>query len=173
MLFVFPHFIMAAIPHVKCDVGSGRENEVLFCREVRLRDLYQYKDGSRERGQCLDRIAESANAVPTLWFKVNQRALRDKLNNLLKDYMSKRNKEERDTGISPEHRELDDLLQDMCERKQEAEATYTEKNLEKTKKIEEKRDAAEKIRHTSMKRLSETRKREGAESSSKLSEKKN
>ena len=23
---VFPHFIMATIPHVKCDVGSGREN---------------------------------------------------------------------------------------------------------------------------------------------------
>ena len=27
MPFVFPHFIMAAIPHVKCDVGCGRENE--------------------------------------------------------------------------------------------------------------------------------------------------
>ena len=146
--------------------------EVLFCREVRLRDLYRCKDGSRERGHCLDRIAESVNAVPTLWFKVDQRALRDKLNKLLKDYISKRNKEERDTGISPDHRELDDLLQDICERKQESEATYAEKNLEKAKKIEEERDAAEKIRRTSMGRLSETRKREGVESSSKLSEKK-
>ena len=27
MPFAFPHFIIAAIPHVKCDVGSGRENE--------------------------------------------------------------------------------------------------------------------------------------------------
>ena len=95
--------------------------EVLFCREVRLRDLYRCKDGSRERGHCLDRIAESVNAVPTLWFKVDQGALRDKLNKFLKDYISKRNKEERDTGISPEHRELDDLLQDICERKQESE----------------------------------------------------
>ena len=25
---VFPHFIMTAIPHVKCDVGSGRENAI-------------------------------------------------------------------------------------------------------------------------------------------------
>ena len=47
--------------------------------------------------------------VPTLWFKVHQRALRDKLNKLLKDFLNKRNKEERDTGISPEHRELDDM----------------------------------------------------------------
>ena len=107
------------------------DHEVLFCREVRLRDLYQYKDASRERGQSLDRVAESLNVVPTLWFKVDQRPLRDKLNKLLKDYISKRNKEERDTGISPEQRELDDLLQNIFERKQEAEATYAEKNLEK------------------------------------------
>ena len=29
MLLVFPNFIMAAIPHVKCDAGSGAENECL------------------------------------------------------------------------------------------------------------------------------------------------
>ena len=56
------------------------DHEILFCREVRLCNLYQYKDGSTERGQCLDRIAESLSAVPTIWFKVDQRALRDKLN---------------------------------------------------------------------------------------------
>ena len=66
----------------------------------------------------------------------------------MKDYISKRNKEERNTGISSEHRELDDLLQDTCERKPEVEATYAEKNLEE-------RDASEKIRRTSMERLSE------------------
>ena len=27
------------------------DHEVLFFREIRLRDLYQYKDVSRERGQ--------------------------------------------------------------------------------------------------------------------------
>ena len=73
----------------------------------------------------------------------------------MKDYISKRNKEERNTGIRSEHRELDDLLQYICERKPEAEATYAEKNLENAKKIEEERDAPEKIRRTSMERLSE------------------
>lgn len=63
----------------------------------------------------------------------------------MKDYIIKRNKEEKDTGISPEHRELDDLLQDICERQQEAEASYAEKKLEKTKKIEEEKGAAEKM----------------------------
>ena len=46
----------------------AEDHKVLFCQETRLRDLYQYKDGSRERGQCLSRIAESLNAVPRLWF---------------------------------------------------------------------------------------------------------
>ena len=61
----------------------------------------------------------------------------------MKHYIIKWNKEEKDTGISPEHRELDDLLQDICERKEEAEASYAEKKLEKTKKIEEEKDAVE------------------------------
>ena len=30
MLFVFPHFIMAAIPYVKCDLGCGQENHSKF-----------------------------------------------------------------------------------------------------------------------------------------------
>ena len=68
------------------------DHKFLFGREVKLRDLYQYIDGSRERGQCLDRIVESPNGVPALLFKVEQRALRDKLNNHLNGYISKRNK---------------------------------------------------------------------------------
>ena len=48
---------------------------------------------------------------------------------------------------------------------------YAENNLEKPKRLK-RRDARVKIRCTSMERLSETRKREGAESSSKSSEKK-
>ena len=71
----------------------------------------------------------------------------------MKDYIIKRNKEEKGTGISPEHRELDDLLQDICVRKQEAEASYAEKKLEKTKKIEEEKGAAEKNGKTEKERL--------------------
>ena len=74
--------------------------------------------------------------MPTLWFKVNQRALRDKLSNLLKDYISKRNREERDTGSSPEHREFDNLLEDICEKLKQL-------MLEKAEKTEEEKDAAE------------------------------
>ena len=81
-----------------------------FCREIVLYDMYQHKDGSRKRGQCLDRIPESLNVVTTIWFKVNQKALRDKIKELFQLYVTNRNKEKCSSGISPEHTELDDLL---------------------------------------------------------------
>ena len=34
MLFVFPHYIMATILHVKCDVGFGRENPYRFAMQI-------------------------------------------------------------------------------------------------------------------------------------------
>ena len=43
----------------------SEEHELMLRREM-LHDMYQHKDGSRERGQCLDRIAESLNSVTTI-----------------------------------------------------------------------------------------------------------
>ena len=119
--------------------GSGgyvmqRDNFKQLCREIILSNFYQHRDGSRERGQCLDRIAESLNDVTTIWFKVDQRALRDKIKKLLQLYVAEKNKEERASGIEPEHTELDDLLEEIYERKKE-----------KTEKIEEEKEAAEDI----------------------------
>ena len=54
--------------------------------------MYHHKDGSQERGQCLDQISESLNSVSTTWFKVAQQALKDKIKKLLQLYVTKRNK---------------------------------------------------------------------------------
>ena len=67
---------------------------MIWSKEHELRDdIYQHIDGSRERGQCFDRIAESLNSVTTIGFKVDQRALRDKIKKLLQLYFTIRNKE--------------------------------------------------------------------------------
>ena len=139
------------------------EHELMFCREIVLHNLYQYKDGSRERGQCLDRIAESLNDLTTIWFKVDQRALRDKIKKLLQLYINKRNKEERGSGISPEHTELDDLLQEIYERKRESEANHSQETAEKNKKNDKEKQAAEDMRRKFLERLSETRKRDNTD----------
>ena len=105
-------------------------HDVLFCREVLVFDMFMHKPGSRERGLCLDRIAENLNSIETVWFKVNQRSLRDRLIKLLKIFKSKRSQEEKASGIAPDHTELDDLLQDILERQQQAEIIATEKSDE-------------------------------------------
>ena len=54
-------------------------------------------------------------------------------------YVTKRNKEECFSEISPEHTELDDLLQDIYERKKESEANYHQQSSEMTKQKQGKR----------------------------------
>ena len=89
------------------------EHDILFCRKVIAFDLYQCKPGSKERGQCLDRIAENLNSTEEAWYKVDQRSLRDRTKKLLKLYVEKRNKEMPASGVEVEHTELDDLLLDI------------------------------------------------------------
>ena len=65
------------------------QHEVWFCREVIAFELFM--SGSIEHGQCYYSIAESVNAVEDVYFKVDQRALRDITKKLLKLHFNKRN----------------------------------------------------------------------------------
>ena len=65
--------------------------EVPFCKEVIAFELLNHKPGSKERGKCYDLIAESFNAVKDVYFKLDQRALRDRIKKLLKLHVRKRN----------------------------------------------------------------------------------
>ena len=116
----------------------SEDKELMLCRE-----MYHHKDGSRERGQCLDQIYESLNSVSTTWFKVAQRALKDKIKKLLQLYVTKRNKWELSSGISPEHTEFGDLLQEIYKRKKESEANYHQQSSKKAKQINKVKEAAE------------------------------
>ena len=140
-------------------------SKIMFLREVVLHELYQYKDGSRERGLCLDRIAENLNDVETLWFRVDQRSLRDKLKKLLQIFITRKNHEQKQSGISPEHTEWDDLLQEIYERKIESDLHGANSESGDKAKKEEEKAACENMRRTSMECLSETKKRQAEETS--------
>ena len=133
------------------------EHDILLCREVIVNDPYEFKTGSRERGQCLDKIADILNAIQNPWFKVDQRSIRDRLKKLLKAFITKKNAEERASGINPEYSELDDLLNDINERKHEGEIRENQNSEEKNKKVDKERAEAEQVRRMSMERLSETK----------------
>lgn len=80
----------------------SEEHDVLFCRELIVTQPFQYKAGSREKGQCWDSIACKLNGIAKPFFKVDQRSLRDHLNKLLKEYARKKAYEEKASGIDPE-----------------------------------------------------------------------
>ena len=122
------------------------EHDILLCREVIVNDPYEFKTGSRERGQCLDKIADILNAIQNPWFKVDQRSIRDRLKKLLKAFITKKNAEERASGINPEYSELDDLLNDINERKHEGEIRENQNSEEKNKKVDKERAEAEQVR---------------------------
>ena len=111
---------------------------MVFCREIMAFELYEYKPGSKERGPCIDRIAESLNSIEEPWFKVDQRSLKDRIKKLLK-YVEKRNKEMRASEVEEEHTELDDLLLDIYEREQQTEAEATEASEANNKKFDKRK----------------------------------
>ena len=117
---------------------------------------------SCERGQCWDKTASSLSHVEKPRFIVDQRSVRDHFMKLEKSHKCKMAAEERASGISPEHTELDEALQDIMERSEGAKGEeMEEKNAEKEK------ETAENVRKRSMERLSQTRERESPESAKK------
>ena len=118
-----------------------------------------YKPGSKERGYCYDRIAESLNAINDVYFKVDQRALRDRIKKLLKFHVSKRNGEEKASGMEVEHSELDDLVLDIYDQHKQIENETSEASEKVKIAKDQDKLVAEEIRACAVERLSETRKR--------------
>ena len=53
------------------------EHDILLCREVIVNDPYEFKTGSHERDQCLDKIADILHAIQNPRLKVDQQSIRD------------------------------------------------------------------------------------------------
>ena len=137
----------------------AEQHDALFCREVTAFELFTHKPTSKERGQCYDRIAESLSAVKDVYFKVDQRALRDRIQKLLKLHVSKRNREEKASGAEAEHSELDDLMLDIYDQHKQIENETSEASEKVKVAKDQDKLAAEEIRACAVERLSETRKR--------------
>ena len=115
----------------------SEDHDVIFCREIVASDLFKLKPGSRERGFCLEKIANGLIFfVEEPWFKVDQRSLRDHIKKLLAQFIKKKNEEEKASDV--ESTELNELLREICDQKHEQELNLTNENNEKSNKAEEK-----------------------------------
>ena len=119
--------------------------------------LWKYRLGSRERGNYLDRIAESLNQLHEPFFNASQKTIKNRLRLLERDFKMKDRFGRNASAISREKSEIDVIMEDYLERKEEQE-TESEKISVKTAKD---KASAEEMRNKAMERLGETKKRAG------------
>lgn len=137
------------------------DHDVMLGKEVMLFELWKFKPGSRERGHCLDRIAESLNQLEKPCFNVSQKSIRDRLKILERDFKKKDRFERNASGISPEKSEVDEFMEDYLERREEQEKQSETTSAEGRDKAAKEKASAEDMRNKAMERLAETKKRAG------------
>ena len=136
------------------------EHDVMLCREILVIEPFNFKYGSRERGQAWEKIAQNLNQGSAPKFNVDQRAVRDHFLKLERIFKRKIAEEERASGISPESTELDMAMEEIVEKSKEAKEDLNRKNEKKNTAVDAEKETAESVRKRSMERLSETSKRE-------------
>ena len=130
------------------------QHDTLFLREVRGSDLFETRKGSPERGKLWDEIATRLNNLTQCKFNVNKRSLRDRLNLLMSKFKAKNREEEKESGISPVIQEIDALLEELCEKEEEAKNKPSTGN--KKQSLQKEKATAEKMRFKAMETMRET-----------------
>ena len=134
-------------------------HDVLLCREILHIQPWKHRTGSPERKSCWDEISTILNSLDEPYFKLTPRSVRDRYALIVKKFKSKQNEENKASGISPEMTELDEALQDIIERFNEADLARDKESAEKKSKQAEDLIKAQEIRNQSLETFGDTRKR--------------
>ena len=96
------------------------KHDIMLDRETLLFELWKYKSRSRLIDN-LDKITENLNQIKERYFNVNQKSVWDRLKVLERAFKKKEQSEKNASGISPEEGEIDTIMEDYLERKEEQE----------------------------------------------------
>ena len=132
------------------------EHDIILVRKILANSPFaNMKRGIVQRGRKCNEIAEHLSNVQTPRFKVDQRGVRERYSLIAKTYRKKIREEERASEMSsPELSELDQALEDLIFREDEADRGIQEATVQKRKVKDDKKDAEE-IRKRAMERLEE------------------
>ena len=139
---------------------TSKHNEVLV-QEMYLFEPWNFKRGSKQRGQVWKRISESLNQHESPKFTVNQKSVRDHYIFLEKEQKKKIREEEKASGIAPVHTSFDDSMADIIERFREKDAEDQQQDVEKKGKADEETAKAVETRKSSMETFAQSKKRKG------------
>ena len=133
------------------------EHDIILVREMLADSPFAHTNcGTVQRGRKWNEIVEQLSNVETPRFKVDQRGVWERYSLIAKTYQKKIREEEGASGIStPELTELDQALEDLIAREDEADRGIQETTTQKRKVKDDKKDAEE-IRKRAMERLGTT-----------------
>ena len=131
------------------------KHDTIFGRELLSWELWKYCSGTREQGNCLDEICKILNNIKEPKFCVSQKGLRER------DSKARKREAERGSGISPEYREIDQIMEDYMERREEEEKTKESCTDVDRNKTDQDKATGEEMRERAMERLAQTKKRNG------------
>ena len=97
---------------------------MIICREVLVSEMFNFKPRSPERRKVWEKIAQELNAIEKPKFRVTARAVRDRYSLLITKHAQKLREEEKASGIEVETSELDNLLEEIIEREQNAKSSH-------------------------------------------------
>ena len=140
------------------------EKDVLFCREILVSKLFNTKKSLPERGQVWNDIADNLCQLQQPTFRVNQKSVRDHYNKLVMGYKRKMRDELNASGISPEEREIDKLLEEIVEKEMALEAEKENIDNENNRRMQAEKVAADDMRRKAMETQAQTQKRKAEES---------
>lgn len=133
-------------------------NEVLI-REMYLFEPWQFKKGSKQRGQVWEQISDSLNEIDSPKFSVNQKAVRDHYNLLEKEHKKRIRDEEKASGISPENTDFDNSMEDIIEQFKVRDTVDQQQDADKNEKAIAETAQAVEMRKSSMETFAQTQKR--------------
>ena len=132
----------------------------LLCREVLLFEPCQFKPRPREKENAWNAILENLMASKTVNFKVDARAVNERLLNVVIPRHKVKTKEHlAASGISPENNSLDDAVEEIVEKMEEAEETYDQENAIDGEKKDQEIANAQEMRGRALESFAETKKR--------------
>ena len=149
------------LSHFRRQMVWTGHHDILLLREILAAQPWIHRHGSTERGQSWDGISAILGTIEEPVFKGSTRSVRDRYTLLVKKYKTRRNEDLKASGSNPEHTELDDALQDLIERFEEADNIRKVEKAEKAEKAETELALAQEVRNKSLETFSQTQKRKG------------
>ena len=129
-----------------------------MCREILLIRPYQYSKGSKENAVGWQKITDNLNENLEN-FNVLTKAIRDHFNLLISKRKTKKNEEDRASGISVEEKEIDVLLDEILDDINDCKEVLANKNEAKKRVDDQEKEKGAEMRLRAMETFGESQKR--------------